>query len=339
MPILHIPTHFKHRSLVLFLLLTLLLPAGCLWQPKLNDEEQEKPFRIERFDHLQEDFVATGNFATWQRMNTDYPEATRALVENVLQLCSAENEAVDDTLRRYFADSTLVRLRTDVKERFDNLDCYERRLAAAFDKLKAACPEFVVPRVYTQISAFGESIVVGDSLVGISLDKYLGADYPLYRNYFHENQRASMEPQRIVQDCLAFYLTSIYRTPLAEGNNRPSLRNVMLHEGKIYWIVAKLLDEKLINVAACHPKTKQWYVKHEPEVRKTLLQPALLNDTTLNLMQSLIMTATPEPYFKNVHSRGAGLYTGILLVDEYMKKHPDMTLDELLHFTDYAAMI
>ena len=42
----------------------------------------------------------------------------------------------------------------------------------------------MIPMIYTQISAFNESIVLSDSVLGISLDKYMGEDYPLYKRFF-----------------------------------------------------------------------------------------------------------------------------------------------------------
>ena len=40
-----------------------------------------------------------------------------------------------------------------------------------------------MPEVYTQVGAFDQSIIVANDMLGISLDKYLGADYPLYRKF------------------------------------------------------------------------------------------------------------------------------------------------------------
>ena len=34
-----------------------------------------------------------------------------------------------------------------------------------------------------------------------------------------------------------------------------------------------------------------------------------------------------------------GVWMGILLIDEYMKKHPDMTIKDLLAKTDYHQML
>lgn len=106
----------------------------------------------------------------------------------------------------YYKDPILVQLRMDISRKFEDLSVYEKALSRAFKRLETEDKNFVIPKIYAQNSAFNQSIVVGDSLIGISLDKYMGADYPAYKKYFYENQRATMEPSRIVQDCLYFYL-------------------------------------------------------------------------------------------------------------------------------------
>lgn len=34
-----------------------------------------------------------------------------------------------------------------------------------------------------------------------------------------------------------------------------------------------------------------------------------------------------------------GVWMGIMMIDEYMKKHPDMTIEDLLAKTDYHQML
>lgn len=286
-----------------------------------------------------EDYLSTGSFMTWQKLSTDYPCETRALVEDVLHLGTVDGELIGDSLRTFYADSTLVKVRKDVEQRFSDISPYEKQLGRAFNRLKAECPDFVTPYVYCQNSAFNQSIVVGDSLLGISLDKYLGANYPAYQKYFYENQRATMEPQRIVQDCLTFYLAQQYIRPQTEKNPHPNLLDWMIHQAKIAWVVAQLTDNCLLDVAAVLPATKKWYTDHERQVWTTINRPEILSSKDSTLISSVVMTNTKHPYFGDTHSRGVGLWVGMRIVDEYMKRNPKVTVDSLLHTTDYKRLL
>lgn len=163
--------------------------AACQFDRNLIKENAGKDLHIIRYDRMVDDYVNTGNVALWQRMNTEFPRETRALIEDVLHLGRADNEDIDDSLIAYYKDPILVQLRMDISRKFEDLSVYEKALSRAFKRLEAEDKNFVTPKIYAQNSAFNQSIVVGDSLIGISLDKYMGADYPAYKKYFYENQR------------------------------------------------------------------------------------------------------------------------------------------------------
>lgn len=306
--------------------------ASCQFDSTLLRGHDKPSLKIVRYDRLVDDYVNTGSVALWQRMNTEHPRATRALIEDVLRLGPADGLGIEDSLRAYYKDSTLTTLRLDAAQKFEDLSSYEAQLARAFARLSEADSSFVTPVVYTQISALNQSVVVGDSLLGISLDKYMGTNYPLYKTCFYENQRVTMEPSRLVRDCLMFYLTQ--QNQLLQRGVKPSIGRWLVHQGKIAWVVAQVLDCKLIDVAAVQSATKRWYEKHEQEVWQSLQQPALWNSTDSVKLGEVMMTSDAHPYFQDSHSRGVGLWIGMRLVDSYMKHHPKVSIGTLLHRTN-----
>jgi len=48
---------------------------------------------------------------------------------------------------------------------------------------------------------------VADTLIGISLDKYLGTDYTLYKEFYTDVQRQQMTRDNIVSDAMNAYQT------------------------------------------------------------------------------------------------------------------------------------
>ena len=117
----------------------------------------------------------------------------------------------------------------------------EEQLTSAFDRLKTLLPGFEVPRVYTQISSLDQSIVAGDGFLGISLDKYLGSDYPLYLKYgYTERQRSMMDRTAIVPDCIGFYLLGLFPFPENDTTHAARIR----HIGKIQYVVNQVMDHR-----------------------------------------------------------------------------------------------
>lgn len=311
--------------------------ASCQLDRGFLKSSNAESVHIIRYDRIVDDYVNTGNVAQWQRMNTEFPKETRALIEDVLKLGPADADEVGDSLCIFYKDTTLQHLRNDVARQYNDLSEYEKQLSTAFERLKEEKSDIVVPKIYAQNSALNQSIVVGDSLIGISLDKYLGSQYPLYQNHFNANQRATMEPSRIVIDCLLFYLNQQYPFP---GNiMKATLGDVLIHQGAIAWVVAKLVNKAPIDVVACQPATKKWYLTHEKSVWNTLKQANVWNKVDAPLVHSVMMTSDAHPYFKEPHSRGVGLWLGMRIVEKYMCHHPKVSLDSLLRIKNFQHIV
>lgn len=282
--------------------------------------------KIVRFDKVVDDFVRTGNVSFSQRLSTDYPTETRILVENMLHLGSVADVHIYDDLRVYFSDSNLVRLSADVRNRFVSMARYEEQLNKAYGRLKKELPELEKPYVYTQVSAFNQSIVVNDTVVGISLDKYMGCDYPLYAKSYTPLQRATMHPDRIVPDLLSFYLMAQF-PPRVKPEN---LLHAMIQIGKIQWIVAQAMNTSVENVSGFPAASIKWFQMNEQACWKNLKEHKMLLTTDHNLYAAVVSLTAEKPYFKAEQSRGIGTWLGTQVVRNYMKKHPECTIHELL---------
>ena len=127
-----------------------------------------------------------------------------------------------------------------------------------------------VPRFYAQISALDQSIVVGNGTVGISLDKYLGENFPLYLKYYSPLQRRQMTREHIVPDCLTFYLMSVYQ--LKDFERRPQIEQD-LHIGKIHWIVNQALGHHVFRTK-CVIAVENYMQEHHKVSYEELLRMA-----------------------------------------------------------------
>lgn len=224
---------------IYFLLFSIMLAcAGCQWHLRSGSPENgDNNFSIERFDQLERHFLTSGDIAAMQQMNTEYPVETRMLIENVLRLGHVDEPDINTRFLTFFQDSTLQTLIRDVEHQYADLSDVERSLSVSFARLEKMIPTLQTPRVYTQIGSLDQSIVVGDGLLGISLDKYLGTNHPVYLRYgYTEEQRSMMNRKFIVSDCLAFYLLSLY-----PYSNEEHARK---HMAKIQYVVAKALNIK-----------------------------------------------------------------------------------------------
>ena len=233
---------FSGTHALLFVMLLLL--CGCEWKLRSTEEDDGRsPIEVQRYVRLQSLYLQTGDFSALQQMNTSYPMETRTLIENVLQIGPVDDPEINNKFLRFYQDTTLQAVITDVAATYAKMDDVNKDLDMAFLRLEKAVPGFPVPTVYAQIGAFAQSIVIGNQSIGISLDKYLGAAYPLYQRYGYTAQQLQMmEREYIVPDCITFYLLSLY--PLHDFETRPQMDRD-LHMGKVMWVANKVLSRQV----------------------------------------------------------------------------------------------
>ena len=262
------------RYLYCILLVVLFTCVGCQFKLSSDDvNDNSLLLEIDRYDRLEYRYLTTGDFSALQQMNTEYPIETRTLIEDVVKIGEITDPDINTKFLKFYQDTTLQSVIAAVESEFANTEDLDHQFSGAFRRLKQALPNITVPRVYAQISALDQSVVVGNGTIGISLDKYLGPNYPLYAKFYSPTQRKQMSREYILPDCMTFYLMSIY--PLQHFESRPQVERD-LQIGKIQWIVNQIM-------------TKRTY-----------------------------------------HSRYEEA------VDNYMKKNPKTTYEELLRMTDFS---
>ena len=247
------------RKIYIFLIIAMVACVGCEFQLKPNDaNDGDDKICLHRYDRIQSLFLTTGDYSALQQMNLEYPQETRTLIEDVLKLGKVNDRDINNKFLNFYQDTVLQSLINEVEQQYANVEDLDKELQKSFDKLLKMLPVLTVPNIYTQIGALDQSIVVGNNSIGISLDKYLGKDYPLYLKYYPESQRKQMTRNMIVPDCLVFYILSSY--PIPEDGK--SQLTTDLHIGKIQWIVNRIMGKRVFSTRFTALVAK--YMKHHP---------------------------------------------------------------------------
>lgn len=249
------------RYLYCILLVVLFTCVGCQFRLSSDDmKENSMLLEIDRYDRLEYRYLTTGDFSALQQMNTEYPIETRTLIENVVKIGEITDPDINTKFLKFYQDTTLQSVIAAVESEYVNTEDLDHQLSTAFARLKQSLPDIAVPRVYTQISALDQSIVVGNGTIGISLDKYLGPNFPLYAQFYTPTQRKQMSREYILPDCLTFYLVSVY--PLQQFESRPQLERD-LQIGKIQWIVNQVMTKRIYH--SRYEEAVENYMKKNPK--------------------------------------------------------------------------
>lgn len=328
----------KRFTLNLLLLLVLMQLVSCRWlMDRQRIDRDVVDVKVNRYDRLLGEYLYSNSFSALQKMNAEYAQETKFLIENILTIGSVTDENINLRLREYFSDTILVKLCHDALQKYADLSGLEAKFTRGFRFLKNEMPGMNIPRIYAQFSALNQSIVVGDSILGFSIDKYMGEDYPLYRKLYYDYQRRNMVPERIVPECFRYYLLSEYPFPWAWHR---TLLDHIVHYGKINWLVHQMLGNKTFEETLGFTEQEGgWCRERADSVWSYLIDSGQLHSTDPMLVR-VYMDSAPYTYPLGPDSPGEfGGWLGIYLVDEYMKRNEHVTVADLLRETDYRNML
>ena len=326
----------KIRKIITLLFLSVFL-ASCWNIAECPVQGDEEDISVIRYDRLQNEYVRFNSVSALQKMNTTYGRATQILVEEILSIGSVSDSEVYEEIKAFYSDTTLLQLMDDVENKFGDLTPIEKELTKGFKVLKKELPSLVIPTVYVQISAFNESVVVADSLLGISLDKYMGEDYPLYNRFYYDYQCRSMRPDRIVPDCFIYYLLGSY--PLPPLQNRTVLERI-LRQGQIYYAVQQALGYRsMADVIGYSEAEKKWWADNQAEVWEYMVRNKMLDSTDPMVIRRLLYPVPSATFFGENSPAFIGACIGGEIVSTYMKQNKKVTLEQLLHTTDFHELL
>ena len=229
-----------------------------------------EPLHINRFDKDLFRLIDTEDTTLQPELIKQYPEMLDIIGKGILNLQTIETPGFFEKMRNYYSEPTLKGLYRDAITQYDSVEDIEKSLGYGFAYLKENFPSMQIPAIYMHVSGFNQNVLVGDSLLSLSIDKYMGKDYPLYQDFFYDSQKLKMQRGLVVPDYLAGWLMSEY--PFAGKEN--VLLDRMIYEGKIKYLLSQALG--VPDAAELMGYTEQaynWCKDNEGTIWKASLYP------------------------------------------------------------------
>jgi hypothetical protein len=223
---------------------------------------------------------------------------------------------------------------------YSDISDIEEDLRRAFRHYRYFFPERVIPSVYTCITGFNNSIIIGDSVLGISLDRYLGPDTEFYgRLGIYKYLTLRMDRPYIVPDCMYACATTEWDY-YEMGYGADNVFARVIHEGKLHYFLRRMLpqtDEEII--FGFTPEQMIFCRNNENMMWTYLVEHDLLFSTDQLVIKKLTGVAPFTSYFTNESPGKAAVWIGFRIIEQYMKRNPDVTLDQLMEITDYQQIL
>lgn len=258
----------------------------------------------------------------------------------VINIGNVDDPSWSDNLIRFCTDRLNNEVYTSTIQKFPSVAEIEKGLTDAFKHYLYYFPEKEIPGVYTCISGFNNSIIVGDSALGIGLDRYLGSDCKYYPELqLYKYQVAKMNPWNIVPDCMYAWASSEWDLK-SLGYSQDNVLTEMIHEGKLLYFVKCMLPEVKDNIIFGFTSDQMKFCgNNENQMWEYLVEYNLLFNTEQLTKRKLTGEAPFTGYFSKESPGRAAVWIGFRIVESYMMKSNKVNLEDLMRNTDIQEIL
>lgn len=275
-----------------------------------------EPVEIHRFDQALYRLIDTRDTTLIALLKKEYQQMLEITGKGILNVQTPDDPAYFSKLLHFYSEPTLKNLYRDALARYETVTDLQQQLGDGFAYLKLHFPAMQIPAVYMHVSGFNQNVLVGDSLLSLSIDKYLGQDYPLYQDFFYDYQQRKMKPTNVAPDYLAGWIMSEY--PFEGKEN--VLLDRMVYEGKINYLIAEALPG--LSPALLMGYTDEayaWCEEKEKEIWKAMVERKHLY-TPDQITTGKYFEDTPCSFLSNEAPGNIGKWIGWQIVRKYMEK-------------------
>ncbi|MES2428815.1 MAG: gliding motility lipoprotein GldB [Bacteroidota bacterium] len=337
-----ISSFYKFKQIYLFFIVCVLL-AACGRNKKIDVSNIPIDVKIERFDH---DFDGLRTKPMEQQavfLFKKYGNFYRDYTEQILQAGSVNDTGYFSILRPVFKGRPYLDVKHDVDSVYPGkLVKQEAELTDAFRRIKYYYPQKKMPHVYAYFSGFKAQTSVGDGYFGIGLDLFLGANsrfYPALIEVFPHYISRRFTPDNITPRVIE----GIAREDMfPEGDNDKSLLSKMIYNGKILYFMDQILPDVPDSTKIGYtPAQAKWCIDNKAVIWGFLLEQNLLYESDYQKIQTYVSEApfTPQLGDHNNSAPKIAVWTGWQIVKEYMNRHPEVTLPQLMTNNDAQKIL
>lgn len=332
-----------------FCLLFLIIVASYLISCRQGDNSGNKTSGISSEKHQQKVRLNVDRFemdlfsipvddvtAEIPRLQSRYGTFFDIFTNKIISIGSSKRPDFEKNLKNFITDRYMFLTYQKVKEVYPDIKTPVGELEEAFNKYHDLFPEKKIPHFYTLISGYNQSVITDDTILGVSLDKYLGPDCEYYENLqIPKYQRALMGKDYVSTDAMRGWCYS-------EFSYNDSAENVLtniLYEGKMIYLMKELFPDKNDTIIfGFSKKHMDWCKTNMEQMWTYLVENKLVFSTDYMTINKLV---NPSPFTALFNSESPGravVWLGYKIIDAYMKNN-DVSVADLMADTNYQQIL
>lgn len=267
-----------------------------------------------------------------------HPDFFNLFTYRIIKIGGMNDEFFPELIKTFITDTLIQDVNAQTNKEFSNYKKLEKQLIKAFKYYSYHFPNKELPTIYTYISGFNQSIVTAENIIGISLDKYLGRDCEYYQqlNTTPQYKILNMHKNKILSDVV--YAWGI--TEFENSNLTTKLLDNMVQKGKLMYLVDAMLPDMQDSLKIGYTSQQlEWCKINEPQMWTYLIEKDMLYSSKRMDIVRYINDAPSTSGFPQNSPGRTGVWIGWQIVRQYMKKHPEVTLTELMDNNNYQQIL
>lgn len=315
----------------------LLIISACRdnrWNIDVKDEKIDLVFY--RFD---QDLFSLNKDSIWKtvpELKKKYGSFFDLYNLHIINIGSSNELDYDKKLSYFLSDPDIYGSYIEANKKTDEV-FVKTAIENAFKHYHYYFPERIIPKIYTHISGFNQSIVIDSFFMSIALDKYLGTDskyYQMLRTPLY--QRANMYPKKIPSDAIFAW----GETEFVFNSKNEDLLSYMVYYGKLHTFLDAMLPEVADSIKWGYSSQQlEWCKKNEQRMWLYLVENKQVFSSSAKDIKMYINDAPFTTNFSKQSSPRTGRWIGYKIVQSYLKHNPEVSLRELMDNNDFRKIL
>lgn len=330
------------RKLLLFLSLSSCILISSCQIDKIDLPDVKDEFKFIDFDTK---LIGLDTAAIQKEIDglmVEHPAFSQLYFNSILDVGS--DDGIDMSLVSDFISDPSIKHLKDTIDLIIDKEALQSEFTEALSYIKHYFPNWHIPNIYTLMSGFGYQRFLfedesGDA-IGVGLEFFLGSQYP-YKNIdpnnpsFSSYQTRSFNKEHIVKKSLEVWLDDKL-APLRGSR----MIDHMIRNGKMLYVLDKLLPSTNDTVVTEYSlKQLEWAKGNELQIWTFFLDEDLFFETNMRKLNKYINPSPDAPGMPIEAPGRIANYMGWQIVEAYMRKNPEVSIENLLMDSDAQRIL
>ena len=272
------------------------------------------------------------------KLENDYGRFFQIFNHRIINIGSSNNPEYPELLKLFVTDYLNFRLYERTMEVYPDLDKLPDGLTECFKRYKYYFHEKPVPEIITYISGLNQSVVSDENILAVGLDKYLGVEEEYYKRVegFYDYMLINMHRDKILSDCMRLWASTEFEF-IDTANN---LINNMIYEGKTMYFVDAMLPYQADTLKWGFTGLQMTFCRNnEKQMWTYLIENKLVFNTDKFRISQFLREGPFTKDFTRESPARAAVWLGYNIVAEYMDRHKELTIRDLMYENDYMKIL